>query len=758
MKVSTAWLKDYVGVDADTHDIAETLTMTLNEVDEIHSVDELKGIVTGEIIKITKHPGADRLNVTKTKVGANTHTIVCGAPNIFEGAKVAVALPGTVLPDGLLIERTKIRGVVSEGMICSPKELALSDDHSGVWILPADTKTGVALAKAVRNDHDTFELEVLYNRPDVMGHLGIARELASAYKASFKEPSGPVIRADKSGYPARLRDAYATRYSLARLTDVTNTESPDWLKRRLESVGLRPISAVVDVTNFVMLEYGQPLHGFDAAKVTGPITVSAAKAGQSHTTLDGAKRVLPEGVITINDTDGAIGIGGIMGGQRTEVTEATTDVLLEAARFDPVRIRRGSRKLGLRTEASARFERGIPEAFTMIALARAISLLKDITGAKLAGVTDVYPKPTRPKIISLDHGQLERFLGIGLPKAKAATLLRNLGFTVKGSGPKVRVTVPYWRADVSQAADLYEEVARAYGYNNFPSTVPTVPLLAPTIPETERLSNDIRTRLVMAGMTEVLTHSLVGDALLDKTGRPPTKLVKMANPLSEDHAYLRPSLAPRHLEAVATNLRWRDTLRFFEVGTVFEQTPKGPVEHGQLLLTLASSKQVDLVPELMGLLGHLLTALGAPDSAAAEVAFCKDRLTSVNLNPPSRPRKAKFFAQASISLKWLSTRINPERNVTIPPEYPSIRRDLSVYMPEQAAYSDLEKIIRKEAGEYLVSVAPVGQGYFEHQGRRSITVQLEFNSRERTLTDVEVNQRIKPVSQSLEKAGYELRD
>ena len=418
MQFSVDWLTAYAPVKADAHRIADRLTMTVNEVDEIRSVAGLKDIVVAEVTSLKRHPDADSLWIAEVSTGSKTYRIVTGADNLAVGEKVPLAAPGTVLPGGLQIAKRTLRGMVSEGMLCSPRELGAGEDHSGIWLLPADAAVGTPLAKALGGRIDSFDLDVPANRPDLTGHLGVAREVAAAFDVKLKEPKLKTPNRTRRGvFTPKISDpAQCSRFALARIRGLKNAQSPDWMQERLTAVGLRPINAVVDVTNFVMLETGQPLHAYDFSKLTGVMLyVRGARADETLKTLDGTSRRLPKGTPVIADRNQAIGIAGIMGGANSEVTKRTDDLMLECACFDAATVRRASRALGLRTDASARFEKGPSPEQVWPAIRRAIDLILEICGGELVELVDTYPRKRRPATITLSVDRTEKFLGLAVP-------------------------------------------------------------------------------------------------------------------------------------------------------------------------------------------------------------------------------------------------------------------------------------------------------------------------------------------------------
>ncbi len=770
MQVSVDWLKEYAPVKAGTHEIAERLTMTLNEVDEIRSVGNLKDVVVGEIVDVKPHPDAD-LTVSQVATGpTKRRQIVFRDQTLTVGQKIPVVLPGTVLPDGSRISKRSIRGITSDGMACSAYELGAGSDHSGVWVLPSDAKVGARLPAALGRRHDTFELEVLANRPDCMGHLGIAREVAAGFGVSLREPRLKTPDRVVRGSYRVQHVADCTRYSLAHLRGVENRESPEWLRRRLTAVGLRPVNAIVDVTNFVMLEYAQPLHAMDAAKIDGSVVkVRTAQDGEQVVTLDGETRKAPAGALLIADRNKPLGFAGIMGAANCEIGDDTTDVVLECAHFDPATIRRTSRALGIRTDASARFERGVSEALVRPAIRRAVDLILEICGGSLAQLSDSYPKPARPGKSKLSLRAAADFLGVSVPAATAKKILKSLGFGVSGSDDAWQVTVPSWRTDVREPVDLYEELIRHYGYDAIPATLPEGSAGAAKRPAPARLADSLHEVLVAAGFTEVLTHSLVGPKLLERSGFS-AKLSEIANPLSDDYRYLRGSLGPRHLEAVQANLRWRKDVRFFETGRVFEPGESAPNEQRKLMVTAGTKVRGASFETVRGALTLLVDRLKIPREklrfkGVTLGKFVPGRhfqawIGNVRIGWVAEFRfpdrfKAGSISMLSINLDRLPQALPEEWRVQMPPVHPPVYRDLSVYLPEQAPFAELLHTAVQNGKPHLAAVGD--PDLFVHKGQRSITVPLEFRAEGRTLTDGEVNCLMANIEAAVKSRGWEVR-
>ena len=561
MKVSLKWLREYVDVTLSVQDLAAKLTASGTEVAGITRTggtwDRLQ--VT-QIVRIERHPNADRLQLASVNLGAAETTVVCGAPNIQVGQKVPYAPVGATLIDGHTGDRTElkaasIRGVVSQGMICSEKELGLSEDHQGILILPEDAPIGAPLADYLGDT--ILDLDITPNRPDCYSVLGIAREVAALTGQQVREPG---LRYEETG-PAAIHDRISVevhdpdlcpRYTASLVTGVKLGPSPGWMQERLQAAGMRSINNVVDITNYVMLEVGQPLHAFDFQRLRDRrITVRRARPDEEMTTLDGIERRFGESTLLICDGSGPVGIGGIIGGAESEVSEQTPDVLLEAANFNPMNIRQSETALHVRTEASLRFDKGLHPDSAAIGLRRATKLLVELCGGAAAqGIIDVYPTPRELTVIHLTQHRLTTVLGTEISGSQVSSILIALGCHVEGEWtPGFRVTPPWWRPDLRIPEDLAEEVARVIGYDALPtaSIGGAVPHMAPN--PLRDLKDNVRDLLVAGGMQEVITYSLTSltNAQIDslQTGTVEVQPIKVANPMSTEQEYLRTSLRPQ---------------------------------------------------------------------------------------------------------------------------------------------------------------------------------------------------------------------
>ncbi|HSI99229.1 MAG TPA: phenylalanine--tRNA ligase subunit beta, partial [Patescibacteria group bacterium] len=650
MLVPLSWLREYVDVDLSPRALADELTMRGMEVSAIETGGaDWTDVVVGRLLHVERHPNADTLWLTRVDVGdaGGVVEIVCGAQNLEVGQLVPAALVGAVLPGDRRIERSKIRGVVSNGMLCSAIELGLGADADGIHILGTGDELPIGQPLAEVVGETVLDVDVKPNRGDALSMVGLAREIAAF--------TGAALRIPEPSWSEEADDPVASRVSVTieatelcpRFTalffdDVRNGPSPDWMQRRLIGAGMRPISAVVDITNYVMHELGQPQHAYDADGIPdGEIVVRRARDGETLETIDHVTRQLDDRMLVIADRERPIGLAGIMGGASTEVSERTERVILESAVFHGPTIRNAARRLGLRSEASMRHEKGIGPDLPRLAAYRAAELITEITGARLAaGIVDNDPGPHVRRTIAVDLPQLRRLLGIEVDAGRARTLLGPLGFEVAGEGESIEVTVPSHRLDVAVAADVAEEVARAHGYERVEGRLPEA-ALPPYRADPSAPRHVIRRILAGLGLDEMVTHALVGPDDLSRAGLDPAAphLVRLYNPLSEDHSILRPSMAPSLLSGLAENARRRrPDAWLFDLGKVYwhggdartererrsDTAGTGRYESWELGIALSGSAvpampgeppRVADVATLKGIVDALHDALGAPRPA-----------------------------------------------------------------------------------------------------------------------------------------------
>jgi phenylalanyl-tRNA synthetase beta chain len=792
MRVPLCWLAEWIDLPP-VAELAERLTMAGLEVDSIERTGpDLSAFRVGFVVECGRHPGADRLSVCSVDVGeAEALSIVCGAPNVAAGQKVAVALPGSQLPTGVKLKRTKIRGVVSEGMICASDELGLGEDHDGILVLDAEAGVGEPLDRVVAAGDAVLEVAILPNRGDCLSMLGMAREVQALVGGELRlPPCEPPEGSHGAGEDVRVAVAApeACHHYLARVVrGVRVGESPAWLRERLETAGLRPINVVVDVTNLVLLEFGQPLHAFDLTTLRGSrIDVRLAEDDERFTTLDGVERRLSSRDLVIADAERAIALAGVMGGANTEVSEATRDVLLESAHFRPAFIRHTGRRLGLFTDASTRFERGVDAAGVARAADRAARLLAELAGGEVsAGVVEAHGESAEHcSEIQLDPDRLNRLLGTELETKQIRSCLQRVGVETRSSRSTLVCSIPSQRNDLAIPEDLIEEVARIHGYADIPATSLHASLVPGRRPESWVLAERVRDALEAEGMVELLCLPFVDRRDLDRLGLagddPRRTGVRVLNPLAEAEAHLRTTLVPSLLRIVRENLSHQaDHLALFEVSRVFlpskaEELPREPQRLGLALVRAEprgpwAAPNVPLFFDAKGIVERLLARLGhrvefrggAPEpylhpGSAASLHSGSRSLGSLG---GLHPDVATAFGielpcvVAELDLEGIGSLADqPMRYREVSP-YPSIRRDLAVLVDRGHAAAELLEAIRRQAGGDLVAVELFDryEGEGVPAGQVSLAFRLTFQRLDRTLQDVEVGKRVEKVVRMLSK-------
>ncbi len=785
MKITYNWLARYVDFDWPPEELSERLTMLGLEVEGLERTGGgYEGVVVAEVLSREAHPNADRLSVCRVHDGAGHRQIVCGAVNFKAGDKVPLILPGNALPTSEagkppVIKTGKIRGVVSEGMLCSGRELGLSEDGDGLMILDSGASPGQPFAAYLGAEAADclLDLEVTPNRPDWNSAIGIAREVAALTGGALKLPSVELVETSEPASErvrVRIEDAaLCPRYSARLICGVNIGPSPSWLKSLLEKVGIRSINNVVDATNFVMMETGQPLHAFDyhrlAGEDGGTATVIARRAreGESFTALDGQEYRLPREAAVIADGEKAIALGGIMGGLNSEINRATRDVLLESACFLPQSIRAASKKLGLRTDASYRFERGVDAAMVDWASRRAAGLIGDSAGGVLpAGAVDAYAKPPPPVRIALRFEKTSRLLGVKIPAEEQASLLERLGLRRgEGAADACDFWIPSFRGDLKREVDLIEEVARLYGVDRIPATTPRGAVGTHIHDGVHDVLASARQILVGQGLHEIQGQTLIsaGAAGIPVDAEP----VALDRPLSAEMNVLRPSLLPGLLAALQHNAnRGVGDAALFEVGKVFCWREERPVEERRLALALtgrrfplfwakaAEAGDLDLF-DLKGRLEALLEALGVRGiqwqrTAPPEALFVEEGRLSIGkqafgrfgqMQPVLAARldlkKAVFLAE--LDLNGLLQRRGGRKAFQPLPLFPSVRRDVAMLVKEAVSHSDILRAVKKAKPDFLqtVELFDVFRGKGIPAGKKSVAYAFVYRARERTLTDEE---------------------
>lgn len=799
MKTSIRWLQNYIDIPWEAAELAERLTLAGLEVEGIERLGVLPPtVVVGEILERSAHPNADRLSVCTVGVGAAAPLqVVCGAPNCDAGQKIACALIGTELP-GLTIRKAKIRGVESFGMICAADELGLSTDHSGIVILPVTAPVGVPVATVLGTD-TVIDWEVTPNRCDWNSHLGIAREIAavSGTLDRFRLPATTWREADGAGLSELtsvevLAPDLCPRYIARIIRNVRIGPSPEWLQQALKAVGIRPINNVVDITNYVMMECGQPLHAFDYELLDGHrIVVRRARPGDHLVTLDGQERALTPETLLICDGARAVALAGIMGGANSIIRDETTTVLLESACFDPACIRATSRRVGLSSESSYRFERGIDIEMTAWASRRAAALISELAGGEVvADGLDLYARPYQPTEVTARFQRINALIGVPIAPATVRGFLENLGLEVKSqTADTLTVLVPAWRrTDLLREADLIEEVARLFGLNNLPGSTPTALVGGPRAADCYYPIEAARAQLRALGLDETMTYSFVHPHAASRcTGVLECQLVRPLNPISAELGAMRPSLIPGVLASAAHNIaRGLDDLAFFELGRVLVHDPALPEERLQIAVVMTGRAQPERFGEekkreldlfdLKGVLEGWFSArrLSPTCAAATHPAFREGTCGNLALNDEPVAVFGQVCAELTQEMRLKSPlfmaliefdRVQahaPSPMTYRPlPQFPAVARDISFVVSSQVTHRQIVEAIAALRLP-LVAAVELFDIYQDEKtlgpGRVSMAYTVTYRDRQQTLTDKDVNSVHEQVRTHLAAAlGVELR-
>ncbi|MFN8359029.1 MAG: phenylalanine--tRNA ligase subunit beta [Candidatus Kapaibacterium sp.] len=802
MKISNNWLKEFVNFTHTPDELSDALTMLGIEVEAMEDEGrKFRGFFIGKVLTREKHPNADKLSVCTVTLGEGEQTIVCGAPNVAAGQTVVVATQGAIVPSaGFEIALRKIRGVESNGMICSRAELGVGEDDGGIWVLPEGTPLGMPLADYLGVNDIIYEIGITPNRADCLSHLGIAREIAALDATSVRMPPVQLPRNEPlSSFQITIEDpAKCPRYAARIVRNVRVQESPDWLKNRLTSLGLRPRNAVVDVTNLVLMECGQPLHAFDADTITDRhIIVKTARDGEKFTTLDSKERMLDGEMLMICDAVRPVAIAGVMGGENSEITDQTTTVFIESAYFNPSSIRRTGKKLGISSDASYRFERGVDIDNLLYALDRAATLIAELTGGTIDnGMTDVYPTRQAEKKCSMRFDRARSIIGIHIENSTMTSLLERIGCVITATTDEaVSLIAPSYRVDISEEIDLIEEVARMINYDNidpdlsskFPSGVAIAPkFLKPGVRDI------IRNFFTQQGFNEILTYSF-----LDKAGAAvfTENPIELANPLGEEFSVLRPSMLPAMMKTLERNLRNGQTmLRLFDIGKTFHHAPwaktfiPGIEEREHLCIAIAGNdmhkhwsakeRAVDFY-DLKGIIEDLCAELHivgikyrtpkAESSIftanAVEIVAKNGALlgTFGEISPSYRSAYGMttevFAAEWNLSALYA---VQPVKSSYRPvPHFPEVKRDVAFVTSADVASDALVKAIQQSAGPLLknISVFDVFEGKALGEGKKSLAYSLTFQSPERTLVEQDIQTAMTSIIGAVEKStGALLRE
>lgn len=803
MLASLEWLKQYVDINISTAELCDKITRVGLEVDTVEHLGEgLEGVVTGKVLEISRHPDSDHLWVCQMDYGqgGDPVQILTGAQNVHQYDIVPVAVVGSQLPpsgrnpEGMKLKKAKMRGLDSYGMLCSADELGidskllLPEQREGIFILPADTPIGVDIKGVLGLDDTVIDIDLTSNRADCFSIIGLAREISAITGCPLKMPAMDVKEAAGGNAADYVNIKIAapelcTRFSTRVLKDIKITESPEWMQRRLRACGVRPISNVVDVTNYVMLELGQPMHAYDADKVAGhTLIVRRAEEGEKLITLDDKERILNPSMITIGDAEKAAGLGGVMGGLLTEVTGETKNVILEAASFHGPSIRRTSRALGLRSEASGRFERGVDTILTHNALNRAANLLEAMGACEtFTGIVEAYPEPVNPAEIVTTPAKICGCIGCHIDTSEIISILEKLGFGVAVNGDELTITAPSWRRDIECDADISEEVARMHGYDYIESHQPELTITQGSQSVLDDVKDAVQDYMVSAGLSEMMTYSFIKatafDNMLLAADDVRRNAIALLNPITDAFSVMRTTMIPSALQTASFNLRNHNaSVALFEVGRIFTAKAlpltEDPVETMVLSAVLSGRREainwcgnkgnVDFY-DMKGVVEGLLEAMQVTDYElvrSSEPYLHPGKSCDILLNGkvigsfgevhPVAQDKFELDQEAYV----LELQVEPlvASATAVPkykhlPKYPAMSRDIAVVVPVEVTNDELEGVIRKHAGELLtgVRVFDIYTGKQVAEGYKSMAFNLTYQAADRTLTDAEVDASMKKV-------------
>ncbi|SUY46991.1 phenylalanyl-tRNA synthetase subunit beta [Clostridium putrefaciens] len=790
MKVPFTWLKDYVDIDINVNELADRLTLSGSKVEEVITTgDEIENVVTARIVKIEPHPDADKLVICQLDIRKDEYLqIVTGAKNMKEGDIVPAALHGASLANGLKIKKGKLRGIVSNGMMCSEEELGLAEEGTalGLMILPMDTPIGEDIKEVLGLNTSIIDFEITSNRTDCMSVVGIARETAATLDVKYKMPN---INYNVSGeedikdmIKLQVKDSLCKRYMARAIKNVKIEPSPSWMQERLLEAGIRPINNIVDITNFVMIELGQPMHAFDMRDIKGnSIIVERAKAEERFISLDEVERDLNESVLTIRDEERAIALAGIIGGLNSQIKEDTNVVILECANFDGTNIRVNAKKLGVRTESSSLFEKDLDPNLTNIALDRACSLIEELkVGQIISGTIDYYEDKVVEKELTVDYKWINKFLGTSLSKEDIKGYLDRLELKTLLKEDMLIINVPIFRKDISIKEDVAEEVARIYGYNNIPSTINKTINLKDGKNLKQKLDDKVISVLLNSGLNQSISYSFVSPKVFDKINMSKENILRdtisIKNPLGENYSIMRTTCIPSMMESLARNYsRNNEEVSLFEIGNVYIKTNKDlPEERNTLVIGLYG--KVEYL-NLKGVIENLVESLGIEkthyERQSQDQAFhpgktanlfigkeCAGILGEVHPDVTENYGIDTECYIAEINLDVLYKNANIVKKYKALPRFPAVTRDIALIVDEATFVQKIQSVIKSTGGNLVESINlfDVYKGKQIEDGKKSVAYAISYRSETKTLTDGEVNKVHDKIVRALEyKLGCKLR-
>lgn len=791
MKVPYNWIKDYVDIDVTPHELGDILTLTGSQLEEvIIQGDEIQNVVVCKILKIEKHPDADRLSVCQVDIGAEEPLqIVTAATNMQEGDKVPVALHKSRLADGTEIKKGKMRGVASNGMFCSEEELGIAGDEPvhGLLILDKDAVVGMDIKEHLGLNKAILDFDITSNRPDCLSMVGMARETAAALDTTYRMPNlsyevkGTGNLEDE--LTVEIKSDLCKRYMARKIKNVKIAPSPSWMQERLLEAGVRPINNIVDITNFVMLEIGEPMHAFDAREIsTKKIVVDTASENEKFTTLDEVERTLDGTFLCIKDTDKTVALAGIMGGLDSEIKDDTTEVIFECANFDGTNIRVNSKKLALRTESSGRFEKDIDPNLAETALNRACALVCELgVGEVIEGTIDEYPCKKAEGHMEVSVAYINSFLGTDIKAEDMKKYLDSLDMKTIVNGDTLEITVPTFRVDIGIKQDIAEEVARIYGYDKIPTTVVEVVPDRENIHKIDKLRKIVLDTLVSSGLNQSISYSFVSPKVFDKIkvaeDSPLRNVIKIKNPLGEDYSVMRTSALPSIMESLGRNYsRSNDYASIFEIGRVYikdEDETKIPIEKN--VLTIGMYGDVDFY-DLKGIIENLVEELGLKAKYARESenpTFHPGKTASLLI----RNKNAGVFGEihpdvleaygidvpcyvAELDLDMMYEAADVNKKYTPIAKFPAATRDIAILVDDEVLAGDVEDTIKRAGGNLVekISLFDIYKGEQIEKGKKSMAYAIVYRDVKKSLTDTEVNKAHDKILKALEhKLGAVLR-
>ncbi len=791
MKVPFNWLKDYVDVNIDAKELGDRLTLSGSALEEVITQgDVIKNIVTGKIVEITQHPDADKLKVCQVDIGTETIQIVTAATNMKEQDIVPVALHKSILADGTEIKKGKLRGVVSNGMFCSEEELGIAGDEPvhGLMILPADAPLGMDIKEYLNLNKSILDFDITSNRPDCLSMVGMARETAATLGTSYKMPNlNYEVKTSENindKIKVEVRDSLCRRYMARGVKNVKIMPSPGWMQERLLEAGVRPINNIVDITNFVMLEIGEPMHAFDAREIkSGKIVVERAKDDEIFVTLDEIERKLDSSFLCIKDDETSIGLAGIMGGLNSEIQEDTTEVIFEAANFDGTNIRVNSKKFNLRSESSARFEKDIDPNLAEIAINRACALVCELgCGEIMEGTIDIYNSKKEEGHITVDSKWINKFLGTEISKEDMKKYLDLLELKTEINEDNLDITIPTFRIDIGIKEDIAEEVARIYGYDKIPTTIYSASTGREPKYKNQILRDLIVDVMVSSGLNQSISYSFISPKVFDKINLPQDSelrnVIKIKNPLGEDYSVMRTTTIHSMMESLGRNYsRNNDYARLFEIGKVYipnEDETVVPTENN--ILTIGMYGNCDYL-DLKGVVENALEKLG----------LSKVKFTRESDNPSYHPGKTAALMignkkvgvlgevhpdvsenygvdtncyLAELNLDLLFEYAKTDKKYKALAKFPAVTRDIALLVNDEVLVQEIEETIRRAGGNLVekVELFDIYKGAQIPEGKKSIAYAIAYRDEKKTLTDNDVNKVHDKILRSLEhKLGATLR-